>query len=112
MSLEENKALVRRHKEAANQLDFRVFDEVLHPDFVITTRNRTIHGLEEYKRIVQEEVSKSGAFHFTIQDVVAEGDQVACTWLWHQTKDGQEKNNVGISLLRIAGGKIIEERYW
>ncbi len=113
MSLEENKALVRRFVDAQSQADFRAFDQVLHAEFVDTSRNSTIHGLDEYKRRWQEEAPKwSGTFHFTIQDMVAEGDQVACTWLWRGTKDGQEKSYVGISLMRIAGGKIIANRYW
>ena len=112
MSLEENKILVRRFVEAVNQRDFRVVDEVLHPDYVLTSRNETLHGAEEYKKAVQELASRVSAFHFTVQDMVAEGDRVAYTWLYQEIKGGQETSRVGITLLRIAEGKIIEDRYW
>jgi predicted ester cyclase len=57
--------------------------------------------------------------HSTTEDMVAEGDKVAIRWTWRGTHNkgehigvtptGKQAMITGISILRIAGGKIVEE---
>ncbi len=49
MSIEENKANVRRGFEAVNQKNLAVFDELLTPDVVFHSASTTMQGLEAYK---------------------------------------------------------------
>jgi len=60
MSIEQNKALIRRYVEAINQQDYGVFDALLAP--VLLTE-------------MKQTVAATG-HHLTIIDMVAEGDQV------------------------------------
>jgi len=77
MSLEKNKAIVRRFIEELNRRNIAIMDELVAPDMVHPTLQ--VRGLEEYK---QYETALWKAFpdwHETILDMVAEGDKV---WLF------------------------------
>jgi predicted ester cyclase len=77
MSLEENKAIVRRFIEELNKRNIAIMDELVALDMVHPTLQ--VRGLEEYK---QFELALWKAFpdwHETILDMVAEGDKV---WLF------------------------------
>ena len=50
MSLEENKAIIRRLMEAANKQDLALYDELVAPDYVDHTRQ--LRGLEDLKQFV------------------------------------------------------------
>jgi ketosteroid isomerase-like protein len=60
MSIQENKAVVRRYVEAINQQDYAAFDALLAPALVIE---------------MKQTVAATG-HHLTITDMMAEGDQV------------------------------------
>jgi SnoaL-like domain len=51
MSTEENKALLRRAYEAANQRNLTAFFELFTPDFVLHNGSMTIQGLEAFKQL-------------------------------------------------------------
>ncbi|GAH49735.1 unnamed protein product, partial [marine sediment metagenome] len=76
-------------------------------------------GREGYK---QENVINLRAcfadIHCTVEDMVAEDDKVAVRWTWRGTHTGEymgiaptgkQVTMTGISILRIVGGKIVEE---
>jgi predicted ester cyclase len=64
-------------------------------------------------------MTPSGAPHAAIaMDLVAEGDKVAIRWSWRGIHKGEymgiaptgkQVTMTGISILRIVGGKIVEE---
>lgn len=57
--------------------------------------------------------------HFTVEDLVGDGDRVAVRWVWHATHagpfrgiaaTGKPVTNTAIAIYQLAGGKIV--RAW
>src|SRR5690242_7291110 len=78
MSTEENKATVRRlTEEGWNQGNLAVFDELNAPIFIYHDPGAPdVRTIEDYKRWVTENRSVFPDLHFTIEDLIAEGDQL------------------------------------
>jgi len=74
VSLEENKAIVRRLWEAENERNLALLDELMAPDYVDNVFQFT--GLEEYKQMQTMFTDAFPDLHETIEDIVAEGDKV------------------------------------
>ena len=106
-SMEQNKAVVRRFMtEALEGRDLDVLDEVLAPDYV----NPAMGGADTagFKAILAG-LSATG-MHFTIRDLVAEGDLVVARFTLEVTRAGGEKLAAdGLTLYRLADGKIVED---
>jgi predicted ester cyclase len=113
MSTEENKELVRRFfDERWNHGNFDVYDEMLGPGF-------DIKGEKEWARSMYATFANG---QFTILDIIAEGDQVALHWRVNATHQGDYLGVAatgkpvtfqGMTLIRIANGKIVEDiAYW
>lgn len=124
MSVEENKALVRRLvEEVWNKGNMAVADELLATDYVFHhPTGQDLHGSEKYKQLVGVVRSAFPDLHFTIDDVVAEGDKVVYRWSLSATHKGEfrgiqptgKKVTIwAICIERIADGKFVEawERY-
>lgn len=118
MSTEDNKALVRRWFEALNKKDLGVFDELCAPDFVHHSASATIQGLEPYKQALSGEFTAFPDMHFTIEDIIAEGDTVVVRLMGHGTHQGnlgdipptgKQATIRGVTIYRIAGGKLTEQ---
>lgn len=121
MSAKEIKALERRLYEEYNKgkaAVLAVIDELYATDTVQhSSTGEDIRGIKNYKQHVSE---FSGAFpdlHFTIDDMVAEGDKVAVRLTTTGTNKGAFKGipptnkKVTVSMIqidRIAEGKFIE----
>ncbi len=115
MSLEENKAIVRRFYEAANKHDVDLVAELVAPDYVDYT-NR-IEGVESLKQFGNMFIKGFPDIHWTIEDIIAEGDKV-----WVRTTitgthrgeyrgvppTGKEITMRCVDILRIVDGKIVE----
>jgi len=119
MSVEKNKALVRRLIEAWNTRNWAVFDEVMAPNCIdhYAPPDQKL-GREGYR---EGQINITNAFpdiQFTIEDMIAEGDKVAV----HMTFSGTHRGKfIGIpptnkrvtvpdiSIYRITNGKIVEE---
>ena len=87
MSLEENKAIVRKAIEAINKQDPAVLDEFMAPDYVDHTNQ--IRGRET---LIQMMMMGSKAFpdwHETIEDIIAEGDKVWVLLTYKATHTGE-----------------------
>ena len=77
MSLEENKAIVRRLYEAFNQHNPASLDEVMAPDFVDAPNTPfELRGLESYKQFEASFIKGFPDYRDTIEDLIAEGDTV------------------------------------
>ncbi len=117
---EENKALVRRwFEELFNAQNLDVADEITAPDHV--NHDPTLPDLppgpEGDKHVVN---LYHGAFpdaNITVEEQVAEGDEVVTRWTGHGTHQGDlmgvppSGNRVevtGMTLNRVSGGKIVE----
>jgi len=74
MSLEENKAIVRRLFEAFNKHNLALLDELIAPDYV--DHPRQLRGLESYKQHLTMFYKSFPDTHETIEEIIAEGDKV------------------------------------
>ncbi|MHA2314648.1 MAG: ester cyclase [Candidatus Hermodarchaeia archaeon] len=118
MSLEENKAIVRRWFEATNTQNLSIYDDLVAPDFVDHTRQ--VRGLENVKHFVSMVFKTFPDFHANIEDIIAEGDKV-----WVRVKitmthtveyrgiapTGKKITETSVSINHIVDGKIVEQWY-
>ena len=118
MSLEENKAIVRRFIEAYNQRDLDLFDDFVAADFVDYTHQQ--QGLESLKKIFNIAFIGMPDLHETIEDIIAEGDKVWVRVTYKGTNTGEwlglapTGNKItamgAVDIYRIVNGKLAE--YW
>ena len=123
MSVEQNKALVRRlFDEDLNKRDqaarSKVADELIAVDFVDYTNPPGLqHGLESHKQIVTIFHSSFLDLYWEYEEPIAESDKVAIRVIMHGTHQGEffgipptgkQVTASGIHILRIANGKIAE----
>jgi len=119
MSVEKNKALVRRLVKAVNTRSWVVLDEVMAPDYVDHyAPPGQKPGREGYR---EGFISTANAFpdlQYTIEDMIAEGDKVAVRLTWSGTQRGEimgiaptnkRVTCTRLSILRIVRGKIVED---
>ena len=115
MSLEENKAIVRRWIEAYNErkLDF---DEFIAPDYFDHTNQVDAKGL---KQLFSMGLKAFPDWHETIEDIIAEGDKVWVLLTYTGTHSGEfmglapTGNKIttrAVDIYRIVNGKLAE--YW
>jgi len=121
MSTEENKAIARRwNDEIWSKGNLAAIDELLAIDFVFNYHTAgAAPDRKGYKQTVTEMFGPLANVHSTTEGMVAEGDKVAVRWTWRGTHNkgeymgvaptGKEVTITGISILRIVGGKIVEE---
>lgn len=111
MSLEENKAIVRRFIDAYNKLDFA--DDLVAPDYV----DPELGGREGLKQLMNMFFKAFPDFHETIEDIIAEGDQVWVRLTYTGTHTGEylgfaptgkKITSRAIDMYRIVNGKIVE----
>jgi steroid delta-isomerase-like uncharacterized protein len=115
---EANKAHIRRViEEVYNRGDLAVVDEVAASDLVIHASSQDIRGREGAKQYVTALRAGFPDLRFTIEDQVAEGDQVVTRWSACGTHKGtfqgipatgRQVRLVGADIDRIVGGKVIE----
>jgi predicted ester cyclase len=120
MSAKEIKALMRRFIEEWNKgksAAMAIIDELYAADFVSHSGD-DIRGIENVKNSISEEFSAFPDLHFTIDDMVVEGDKLAARCTITGTHKGEfmgipptnKKVKVwAMSIDRIAGGKFVEE---
>jgi serine phosphatase RsbU (regulator of sigma subunit)/predicted ester cyclase len=120
MSVEENKALVRRFLEAHAKGDLDALEEMLAPDFV---DHNLIPGQEPgregYLRAFTEYHAAYSDTRYVIEKQVAEGDEVVTSFAVSSTHDrgewmglvptGKQFKALLILIHRIVGGKIADE---
>jgi predicted ester cyclase len=113
MSAEENKDLVRRLFDAVNRRSLDELDDLLGPDFRL---NGEAVGLADFKGFVSWHVSVLTEVHFTIEDLIGEGDKVVARLLRRGTHQGwldveptgKPTTTRGIYIFRVADGKLAE----
>ena len=117
---EANKAIVRRYREIHNNNEMNRLEEVLAPDFVPYTfmPGMPWNGPESAKQVHLLGKASFPDMKVTTEDLIAEGDKVVERWTQTQTHIGESFMNIpqsgksititGISIYRIANGKIVE----
>jgi steroid delta-isomerase-like uncharacterized protein len=113
---EENKALVQRSWEIANQ---ERLDEVYPPDVVWHMPEQELRGIEEAKQYVSTFLGAFPDASFSVEDLIAEGDKVVSRFTARGTHQGETEEfgpptgrqfeQEGITIHRIEDGKIVEE---
>jgi len=112
MSVEENKALVRRWLRIFEERRLDAVHEVLHPSYGLHGGESTspwptlFRSLEEAKRGWEKAKDESLPFTITVDDMVAEGDKVALRETWYY--EGKPIVNAMV-FYRICEGKIIDD---
>ena len=87
MSLEENKALVRRAYEVGmNNKDMEVIDEVFAQDYVVYYPGvPPIRGLADAKKALESFLTAFADMKFVVDRQIAEGDFVVTRWIGRGT---------------------------
>ena len=111
MSLEKNKAIIRKIVEVSNKKDLAVIngvlDEFMALDFV--DHSSQVRGRESAKQGYAMMLKEYPDFHRTIKDIIAEGDKV---WFLEKVtgtaSSGKKMDATALTILRIVNGKAVE----
>jgi len=117
MSLEENKAFVQRYvEEPWNKGNVDALDELCGPNFHL----EGLGGVEAFKRVITDFRKGFPDLHFTVEEIIAEGDKVAYRWTARGTHQGEYQGiaptgkavtATGITIIRIVDGKVVDDRF-
>jgi predicted ester cyclase len=123
VTTEENKAIARRYlTEGWSQGQAQVLDELCAPRVTLYFHGQPegIHGPPALKEALAFFRGIFPDLTFRVEEEVAEGDRVVVRWTATGTQRGEWIPGVppsglrvtwpGVSLFRIAGGRIVEER--
>jgi steroid delta-isomerase-like uncharacterized protein len=125
LSLEENKAIIRRYTEACNKKDLNILEELVSPDYFHPTLQ--LQGREEYKKFETMLWKAFPDLHETNDDIIAEEDKVCYRIKLTGTHTGELRGFphpsgkkmtlaptgkkftiTAVSIKRIVDGKIVE----
>jgi C-1 hydroxylase len=124
ISLEENKAIIRRLFEAENKRNLSMLDELIALDFV-DERNTPfeLRGPEGYKQFVNVLFKGFPDWHETIEDIIAEGDKVCVHMNVTATHTGEydffgvklaptgkKITYAAVNFWRVVDGKVVERK--
>ena len=124
MSLEKNKALIRRLVEAFNKHNVALLDEFMAPDFVDAPNTPfELRGLERYKEFEAMFIKGFPDYSEIIEEIIAEGDKVwilqkvtgTHTGEWNffgvtLAPTGKKITWTGVNIWRIVDGKVVERK--
>lgn len=114
---EQNKAVVRRLiEEHWNRKDRALVGEVFAPTTSLETPDGVLTGLEGASLLLEAYATAFPDFHISIDDLIAEGDNVVARWTFIGTNEGPfggipasgKPVNIpnGIGIFRLAHGKV------
>ena len=100
------KAIVRQfYEECMNQGLVDAVEQVIAPEFV--GHSYQLQGVTAVQQFVQQSRARFPELHFTIEDIIAEGETVAVRWTGqgiHQT--GKAVHWTGMGFYHVRAGKI------
>jgi steroid delta-isomerase-like uncharacterized protein len=121
MSTEDNKVIMRRfYEEVMNQNNLAVIDDFLAPNFVNHSAlqlGMQGGGIEEVKQYLSMILTTFPDLHYTVEDMIAEGDKVIARLTVSGTQQGaflgipptgKHATVTDIEIVRIANGKFVE----
>jgi steroid delta-isomerase-like uncharacterized protein len=119
MATEENKTAVRRvFEEIMNKGNLQAVDELVADDYRVTDPPGIPPGKEGFRALVNMYRTGAPDLKMTIEDLIAEGDQVAVRWVATGTltgemmgmpPTGQRVTFRAISWFRLVNGRLAEE---
>lgn len=118
----ENKAIVHRlYDEIWNKRRLELMDELISPSHALHLHDPQLSpsqiGPEAYKRVVTRFVTGFPDVRFTVEDMIAEDEKVAVSWIisgthkgefWGIPPTGKTMSLEGITIHDIANGKIMD----
>jgi len=116
LSLEENKAVIRRWFEAENNKDLSQIEDMVAPGFIDHTHK--LKSREEYEQRIVMFMKGFPDFHEAIEDIIGEGDKVWVRFKFTGTHTGEylglaptgKKITVEVvDIFRMVDGKVVEE---
>ncbi len=117
-AVQRNKEIIRRYFDGwGNRGNPAVADELIAPNVTLRNPPAILHSLEDYKKGMVVFHRAFPDLHFTIEDLIAEGDKAVVHWTLHATHSGEYQGYppsgkaitvTGISIFRLADGKIQE----
>lgn len=117
-ALQRNDEIIRRYfEEWGNRGDPAVADELIATNVTLRNPPAILHSLAEYKQGMAVFHKAFPDLHFTVEDQIAEGDKIVVRWTLRATQLGEYQGHpptgktiavTGMSLFRLAGGKIQE----
>lgn len=122
MSLENNKAIARRFVQAWNAGRSDVVDALASPDLVVSYAHfaEPLRGPDAFKEALEQTHRSFPDIAIEVDDLMAEGDKVMVSWTYRASHREGELFGVqprgakvtvqGITIYRIADGKVVEER--
>lgn len=118
MSTEENKIIVRRFfEEGPSKGNLTDADKLLSPDFSMHTPLPASPGIKGIHEVIITCREAFEHLHVTVEDMIAEGDNVAARFTAHGVHKGDFMGlpatgkpivMTGIEIFRIENGKIVE----
>ncbi len=120
MSMEENKAIVRRlNDEVWSKGRLEMIDELIAEDFVATVVGAPdqIRGPQGFREFVVMYREAFPDLRITIDEQIVEGETVVTRWTATGTHEGElmgmaatgkQATTAGINVNRVAGGKLVE----
>ena len=120
MSMEENKAIVRRvNDEVWSEGHLDVIDELIADDFVATIVGapEEIRGPQGFREFVVMYRKAFPDLRLTVDEQFAEGETVVTRWTATGTNEGElmgmpptgkQATTAGININRVSGGKLVE----
>jgi predicted ester cyclase len=119
MSIEEKKKLARRCLEAISEKDFSVIDKLYDPSYQRHDPDSPqVRNREEYRKYLIGLCTIFPDLHFTVDDVFAEDDKVACRFSITGTQaqpwrglpsTGRQVALTGINISKFTGDKVVED---
>jgi len=121
MSTDTNKSLVRHFIDNFNKKDVEALAQVFAANYVLDFPGGpgTAHGVEGIKQATRDFITAFPDLHCGTDDMLAEGDRVVWRWTMRATHkgnlgpfpaSGKAVTLTGISLFRLANGKIVEDK--
>ena len=118
MSVEDNKAIVRRYwYDLWNDKKGEVMNEIASDALVLHFPKGQAHQPPSLRKWFETALVAFPNVHFTLHDEIAEGDKVVSRWSYVATNTGEflgrpatqrQVTDQGIDIFRIANGKIVE----
>ena len=116
---ERTKEIARRLVEdAENRGDLTIVDELCAEDFINHTPFGEMHGREAARQFISMLRAAFPDLYVVVEDQIAEADQVVTRWIARGTHQGdfqsvpptgRQMEIMGITISRIADGRIIEQ---
>jgi predicted ester cyclase len=106
MSTEQNKAIVRRYfTEVLTAGNLELIDTLIAPDYVshYPAGYELGGGPEDVRQIVSSVRRAFPDVHFTVDDLIAEGEKVVCRWTFQGVQEEEKRDILAGNCTELYG---------